>query len=104
MTSLGLAGPERVQRSFGRGQGLGCVAALQGRTALGAVRAVEVTEVSLLDAEGFLGLEELHPSIAGLPALLHARGELMAGSFFAVEGARSAGEVGWRERIQAAVG
>ncbi len=94
----GALGPERVQRLVARGQVLGCVAGLQGRGAVGAVRAIEPAVVSLLDESALARAQLLHRGIAGLPALLHARGELAPGGFFFGDQARTLPAVGWRAR------
>jgi len=94
----GQLGPERVVRTVARGQALGCVAGLQGRAAVGAVRATEPTVLSVLDADDFGRLSMLHRSLPGLPALLADRGELGSGGFFVWEGVRTAAQVRWRER------
>lgn len=97
----GGVGPERVERTASRGQVLGCVSGLQGRPAAAAVRAIEPTVVSLLDQKALARLSLLHRGLAGLPALLQARGELTHGSFFAVDGVRTAAQQSWRARATA---
>ena len=96
--ALGLragAGLERQVAVAGPGQAIGSLAALRSRPCQGLLRAVEPTEVSVLDHEGFRALLAWNPSLVGLPALLAARGELVAGSFFALTDGAAVGRAAW---------
>ncbi len=84
------AGPARPVAVAGPGEALGTIAALRGRPCSAGLRALEESRVSLLDRAAFDLLVDWSPSLAGLPAVLAARGELIAGSFFAMRGSAPA--------------
>ncbi|MHB1846914.1 MAG: cyclic nucleotide-binding domain-containing protein [Deltaproteobacteria bacterium] len=86
VTARAGAGSERPIALAGPGELLGTVAALRGRPCAGGLRALEDSRVSLVDRAAFDLLIDWSPSLAGLPAILAARGELLLGSFFALRG------------------
>jgi CRP-like cAMP-binding protein len=88
---------ERPVALAGPGQTLGIVSALRGKPCAASLRAIERTEVSLLDHDAFRTLLLWNPSLQGLPAMLAARGQLVSGAFFGASGALPAVRPGWLE-------
>jgi CRP-like cAMP-binding protein len=88
---------ERPMALAGPGQALGVVSSLRGQPCLGSLRAIEPTELSVLDHDALRTLLLWNPSLRGLPALLASRGQLVSGSFFSATGALPAAKPGWLE-------
>ncbi|MHB8420849.1 MAG: cyclic nucleotide-binding domain-containing protein [Myxococcales bacterium] len=99
----GAGGGERLLGLATPGQALGTVASLRSRPCAGTLRALEPTELSLLDHDAFRTLLLWNPSLQGLPALLASRGQLAAGAFFGVTGALPAARPSWLDLARPAL-
>ncbi len=91
----GAGAGERLLGVAAPGQALGSLASLRGRPCPASLRALEPTELSVLDHDAFRTLLLWNPSLRGLPALLASRGQLAAGSFFGASGALPAAQPAW---------
>ncbi len=86
---------ERPMALAGPGQALGVISSMRGKPCAGSLRAIERTEISLLDHDAFRTLLLWNPSLQGLPALLAARGQLVSGAFFSARGAVRSLQPAW---------
>jgi CRP-like cAMP-binding protein len=77
---------ERPMALAGPGEALGVLSSLRGKPCAGSLRAIERTEVWLLDHDAFRSALLWNPSLQGLPALLASRGQLVSGAFFGARG------------------
>jgi CRP-like cAMP-binding protein len=89
---------ERPMALAGPGEALGVLSSLRGKPCAGSLRAIERTEVWLLDHDAFRSALLWNPSLQGLPALLASRGQLVSGAFFGARGIQPSIRPAWLDQ------